>query len=379
MKIFPGVYRFIIIILLVLLITGCNGMAEADVTIWLDAPLPGGVVNPGEEVYIQTHAYSRSGVAQIELFVDGASFSLESPGQSGADFVDLTQTWVANTPGMHSIKVVAYSTAGAVSNPALVMIRVAGGETPRAAELPAAENPITPGMVTASPVIPVTPTSTAVIISPTLTQPPPPPSIIFSADATTLNQGDCTYLRWQVQNSERVTLDGSPVSAVDALRVCPAQTTNYALLAVSQGGERSQNVLVQVNIPPPADVTGPAISNMAVNPGEIFDNASCGEDQARITAVIKDSGSGVKKVQLHYQVVKPASSSKGIQYGQWQSVPMAGSESSGYEAYLGPAELARSMALYGGGSVNFYILATDQQGNATQSGTGSFAAKTCIF
>jgi hypothetical protein len=56
-----------------------------------------------------------------------------------------------------------------------------------------------------------------------------------------------------------------------------------------------------------------------------------------------------------------------------------GDESQGYYIYLGSAELTRSLNLYGGGSVEYYLVATDGSGNSTQSGTNSFQTETCLF
>ena len=57
---------------------------------------------------------------------------------------------------------------------------------------------------------------------------------------------------------------------------------------------------------------------------------------------------------------------------------MSASGGGSYQAMLGPAELTASLALYGDGSVEYYIVAVDANGNSSQSGTGSFEAKLCF-
>jgi hypothetical protein len=348
------------------LISAC-GAAREGVTVWIDAPLSGGQVHPGDEVPVQTHAYASSGVVQIELMVDGLSFSREAPSPAGGDLATLTQTWIATSPGRHTLQVVAFDSTGAVSNRAAVVIEVLG-------EAAAAPEVTTPG------VVPPTFTPTPYIIPITITA-AVPPVINFSVDDGSLSSGECTFLRWQAQNAISVTLDGSPVGNPDARQVCPQQTTNYVLRAASAGGEQSQSLQIQVSTaapppppPPPQDTAGPVISNVDAQPATIFDNPSCGPDRAQVTASVTDAGSGVKRVDIYYKVVKQQAQS-----GQWVSQKMQAAGGSAYSFYLGSAELTLSLQLYGGGSVQYYLVAVDNAGNSSQSGTAAFQAQTCIF
>ena len=120
--------------------SGC-GATPGGVTIWIDAPLAGGHVSPGEEVFVQTHAYSSNGIAGIELTVDGQPFSWQAPSPAGGDLVTFQQTWIATTPGMHALQVAAFSSDGAASSPAVVMIEVLGQEAPVPASEPLAITP----------------------------------------------------------------------------------------------------------------------------------------------------------------------------------------------------------------------------------------------
>jgi hypothetical protein len=264
--------------------------------------------------------------------------------------------------------VAAYDSAGSVSSPAAVTIEVLGQQA------------ATPAAALETTATTAAPTGTGTVLPPTDTPTSAAaPSINFNVDDGSITAGECTLLRWQVQDADAVTLDGSPVGNPDARQVCPQQTTTYTLHALSGGGDRTASVQVQVSIPPPQDTTGPVISNLGASPSKIFDNPSCGPDRAQITASVQDSGSGVKRVDIYYQVVRPASQGKGSTRGQLASLKMLGDEGQGYYIYLGSAELKRSLDLYGGGSVQFYVVALDGAGNSTQSGTSTFQTETCLF
>jgi len=338
-------------------------------------------------VIIQTHAYSGSGIAEIELVVDGEPFSRNAPDPAGGDMVTLTQKWIATSPGMHSLKVTAYNSSGVPSSPAAVVIEVLGEEAvpnvPQVQGTTQLPTHTPTPTTTATPTLTVTVTPTITVSSPTPTPTgtlAPPPSIaFFTVDDDSITSGECTSLRWQVQHADSVTLDGTQAGNSDSRQVCPQQTIRYTLRAVNASGERYQTLTVQVSTPPPADTSGPVISNLAVNPGKIFDNPSCGTDRAQVTASVTDSGSGVRRVEIFFRVVKPAAQGKGIQNGELASSFMNGSEGQGYYWYLDSAELTRSMSLWGGGTVQYYLVATDNSGNSTQSPTYTFQTEICIL
>jgi hypothetical protein len=137
-------------ILLVFLpfLTSCGGTSSGDTIVWIDAPLPGGRVAPGEEVIVQSHAFSKSGIAEIELSVDGEPFSRGIPLPVGGDRVMHSQSWIATSPGMHRLQVAAFNVAGEASNPQLVMIEVVGDATVPQIEENMVISDIMPGEIT---------------------------------------------------------------------------------------------------------------------------------------------------------------------------------------------------------------------------------------
>ena len=91
------------------------------------------------------------------------------------------------------------------------------------------------------------------IIVETPTQPPPiQVQISFDADRTSINQGECTLLRWNVQGGYSVQLDDQKVDHTGQQQVCPPQTTTYQL-AVDTGNQLNRNqVSIYVDVPRPA-------------------------------------------------------------------------------------------------------------------------------
>ena len=78
-----------------------------------------------------------------------------------------------------------------------------------------------------------------------LTMPTLTPSIVaFRADNSTLVIGDCTTLRWDVQNISAIFLDEQPQSGSGVLPICPPTTTTYRLRVVYPDGTQSQHPLM---------------------------------------------------------------------------------------------------------------------------------------
>ncbi len=112
--------------------------------------------------------------------------------------------------------------------------------------------------------VPAAPTPTPM---PTST---PSPTITFTADRTVITQGECTTLRWNVQNVQAVYLyvvgenwQNYPTVGQGTREVCPSQTTTYELRVIHTDG--SQEVR-QVRIDVIPNVTAPEIRRFTVDP-----------------------------------------------------------------------------------------------------------------
>ncbi len=95
---------------------------------------------------------------------------------------------------------------------------------------------------------------------------PPGPTINFSVDNATINAGQCTTLRWDVQNVSAVFLNDQGVAGQASQQVCPGSTTTYTLRVVRQdGGQETRQVTVTVVNQQP----GPTIHSFTVNTNQI--------------------------------------------------------------------------------------------------------------
>ncbi|MCY3946592.1 MAG: LysM peptidoglycan-binding domain-containing protein [Anaerolineaceae bacterium] len=68
--------------------------------------------------------------------------------------------------------------------------------------------------------------------------------LLFSADSTVLSAGECTILRWEIENVDAVFFDGTPVSGRGIREVCPEETTRYTLLVLYSDGEQEPFIVV---------------------------------------------------------------------------------------------------------------------------------------
>ena len=70
--------------------------------------------------------------------------------------------------------------------------------------------------------------------APTLT----PTAADFRADSTTLKPGECTTVRWDVDNIDSVFFEGEAATGHSSQQVCPKQTTRYTLLVIHPNGDQ---------------------------------------------------------------------------------------------------------------------------------------------
>ncbi len=68
--------------------------------------------------------------------------------------------------------------------------------------------------------------------------------LLFGADSTALLSGECTILRWEIENVDAVFFDGTPVSGRGIREVCPEETTRYTLLVLYSDGEQEPFIVV---------------------------------------------------------------------------------------------------------------------------------------
>lgn len=119
------------------------------------------------------------------------------------------------------------------------------------------------------------------------TAPLGPISINFNADAYTIEQGQCTTLRWSVENADRVYFEGQEMPATEAEQVCPSQTSSYGLTAENEQEEQTAQVTIEVTLAPPAaptnfQVTGNQCSDQSYQVFLSWNDASDNEEGFRL-------------------------------------------------------------------------------------------------
>jgi hypothetical protein len=123
--------------------TSLGGSATKP-TIIIQSPASGSQFREGEEIAIQSAATDASGIANVDLIVDGVTVRTDKPQpMQGTNLFTLTQKWQA-TAGTHTIGVRAYNTPGAASDIVTIAISVASSITqlPSSTPLPTVTLPI---------------------------------------------------------------------------------------------------------------------------------------------------------------------------------------------------------------------------------------------
>jgi outer membrane protein OmpA-like peptidoglycan-associated protein len=89
--------------------------------------------------------------------------------------------------------------------------------------------------------------------APVAPPPPPAPTASIAAEPASVQQGQCTTLRWSSQNASSASIDpglGS-VSPSGSQQVCPSTSTEYRIAATGAGGSATASTRVAVTAPPP--------------------------------------------------------------------------------------------------------------------------------
>lgn len=116
------------------------------------------------------------------------------------------------------------------------------------------------------PFVPV-PTPTF-LVTPTPTPTPTPggeAQVSFTVDDDEIERGECTTLRWSVENVQAVYLDGEGVTGQGERKVCPESTTTYTLeVRLLDGSTQSYGKTVEVEDPEPdaTDTPPPAATDV---------------------------------------------------------------------------------------------------------------------
>ena len=357
----------------IFLLTSCLRTGSVVPVVWIDSPLDGSVVEARDTISVVAHASSEEGVSEIQLFVDGVQIRTRDYSGSEGTFVELREEWSAD-PGEYALQVRAVSMNGTISAPAVAYVKVIGRESlTQLEETGIPEESVTKDTTLSLEEPTPTPTGTSY----------PSVGIDFRVDKSSILQGSCTTLRWEVENAISVALDGTGVGFEGNKQVCPGTTTSYYLHveAASESADRSVQVEVQVPAPTPTktveptpteDSQPPEISGITESDDPIRP-PSCSPGSVTISAVITDP-SGVPKHDLYYRVVSGSSEGAWV----WRSMTDAGGDV--YQTTIGHDQLQSSLFPYEGSNtvLQYYIKAWDSETNMAQSTTGEVVVVFCV-
>jgi hypothetical protein len=166
--------------------------AAGGISVVINSPGSGSSVAVGQEITIDSTASASSGVARVELAVNGIVERRDLPPSGNPAMFRVSQPWIPSSVGQVTISVVAYDVEGASSDAATITLQVVEGA----------------GVVPTS-----VPGATSVAEGPTETPPPPVTTEagctldsqyvadVTIPDGTVLSLGAAFVKTWRVKNS----------------------------------------------------------------------------------------------------------------------------------------------------------------------------------
>jgi hypothetical protein len=255
--------QVLFLIVFCLILAACSGEAPPGVvSAWIDVPLDGLTLPLDQAVNIEGHADAPSGIARVEIWVNGElAARIDSP-QTAADLARFQTDCMPPGAGEYRIQAIAVAGDGVTSQPFTRRISISA-DLPQVSPspTPVESTPTVTGTTTTT----VTPTVTP---SPTL---PPDVEIDFWAEPPQIQAGACSNLRWHVENALAVRLGSTDVSLDGSYQACLCEDEVYTLTVTRMDKSELQRVLtVEVSgscdtptptatedISPPADNTPP--------------------------------------------------------------------------------------------------------------------------
>ncbi|CAG0944323.1 hypothetical protein ANRL1_01682 [Anaerolineae bacterium] len=227
---------------------------SAQPTIRIVSPANGARVRVGQPFQVHVIANDSGGVASIAYALDGQQGSPVAASSTQAFETAIPIT--AQSKGIHAIAVQANNAGGAKSQPAVI----------RVVAVQSLSDPTNSGDPPAP--IPDVPTDP---VSPNDNQSAPVGATVnFAANPTSIAQGQCSTLRWDVEGVREIYFEGVGVTGHEQQQECPTQTTTYTLGVVFQDGS-ARNYTAKVDVTAVVVVTGKpdlVITDAHIEPAE---------------------------------------------------------------------------------------------------------------
>lgn len=320
--------RFVLIFCLGLaLLSACGSGEEAPgggIFVWIDVPVSGLTVPPGQPVQVEGHAASSSGIDRVEIWVDGALAASISSLPAEGDLARFHFDWTPPGAGEYTIQAISFDSGGAASEPDSTHIfvgeqeptmvvsvtpvagcptPVGGGPTPVScsAQVDGCPTPVGGGP---------TPVSCPTLVNPVITDTPTSPpgaTIQFWADPPEIQAGACTTIRWHVENVQGVVFGGVQQLLDGSYQDCLCGNQRYTLTVTHLDGREEQRT-VDITVtgecvtptasPPPQDTTPPPAPSPAVPQNGL--TIACKASQSLAWLPVDDP-SGIPNYQVEVQ------------------------------------------------------------------------------
>ncbi|MFC2025882.1 hypothetical protein ACFLUC_01675 [Chloroflexota bacterium] len=241
-------------------LSGCTG-ADSTVNAWIDFPREGSLVVQGESQTVISHVFATQGIAEAVLYVNGEPLSVSSPADPVTDFSEFKYEWIPGSEGLQTLQLIVYTSTGEELKSAPVTVNVVRETLP-----------IIPSIVISttlgSPTVPVatveTPPPTATLVDTPGATGTPTPIIQFWAEPSTVDAGECTAIRWHVENVKTVIFGGTEQSFDGSYKDCLCSNQTYTLTIMHFDSRQEQRkVDITVNgtceTPTPPDNTPPPV------------------------------------------------------------------------------------------------------------------------
>ncbi|MBI5033790.1 MAG: fibronectin type III domain-containing protein [Chloroflexi bacterium] len=242
----------------VIVLIGCRVMQEREnvspivpqpvsavaPTIKITLPATGSRVRIGQAFLVHAVAVDPRGIYSIDAAVDG---QMQTPVVAAPPLTTFSAAIPITLPtkGVHTIVVQANSTTSLKSEPAAIkVVAVQALSDPTNPDDPPAPAP--------------------------LPQPNPNPvngsaTISFTANPTSVQPGQCSTLRWDVDNVREVYFEGAGVAGHADQQQCPSQNTTYTLTVILiDGSVRTSTATVAVGNSSPSGQAPVAPANLRV-------------------------------------------------------------------------------------------------------------------
>jgi hypothetical protein len=274
------------VVLITILISSCSGQSSA-IFVWIDVPEDGLSFPDLRPVTIEGHATSPTEVQRIELMINGEMWTIIDDPVVDGELASFQAEWTPDSPGTYTIHAIAYGADGTTSQFDDTTITFSQELESSAISEMSDSEPDTQAEEDSAP--------------------PPEESeslIQFWADPDTIQAGDCTDIRWHVENVKKVIFGGVEQALDGTYQDCLCKNQTYTLTVVhlDQSEEkRKANVLVNgsCEVPEPEEDTTPPPAPVQSAPTNGL-SIGCKSNQNLVWLPVNDE-SGISQYQVKVQ------------------------------------------------------------------------------